>query len=124
MSLKNVPDPVYPQDKYFSYLGTQGEKGSGIGLQLCFEFIKMNKGDYRIISEKGNGTSFIFTCLAKKSKLGQNNKTSQTNKILYQIRIFICSEFQLTPSLTILYHNFLYPLSQTLFENQPLCIYE
>lgn len=52
---------IIDTDEYFSNPGTQGEKGAGIGLQLCIEFIKLNKGDYQIISEKGKGTNFIFT---------------------------------------------------------------
>jgi len=57
----DVKSKILDTDKYYSDSGTQGEKGSGLGLQLCFEFIKMNKGDYKIISEKGKGTNFIFT---------------------------------------------------------------
>ncbi|MEN8120692.1 MAG: tetratricopeptide repeat-containing sensor histidine kinase [Bacteroidota bacterium] len=52
---------ILDAEKHHSNPGTGGEKGSGLGLQLCFEFIKMNKGDYHIVSEKGKGTCFIFT---------------------------------------------------------------
>ena len=41
--------------------GTQGEKGSGLGLQLCKEFIEINKGRLEIESQKGAGSTFIFT---------------------------------------------------------------
>ena len=48
-------------EKYYSNQGTGGEQGSGLGLQLCFEFIKMNKGTYQIKSQIGKGTDFIFS---------------------------------------------------------------
>ena len=56
---------ILDRDEYFANPGTQGEKGAGIGLQLCIEFIKLNKGDYQIVSEKEKGTSFIFTLPCK-----------------------------------------------------------
>jgi signal transduction histidine kinase len=55
--LKNVLD----KDMYFSSFGTNQEKGTGVGLQLCFEFIKANGGIFRIISKKGEGTNFLFS---------------------------------------------------------------
>ncbi len=55
--LENVLD----KDMYFSSFGTKQEKGTGIGLQLCFEFIKANGGIYRIVSKKGEGTDFLFS---------------------------------------------------------------
>jgi signal transduction histidine kinase len=41
--------------------GTNGEKGSGLGLNLVREFIKINKGELFIESEKGKGSCFSFT---------------------------------------------------------------
>ncbi len=37
--------------------GTKNEKGSGLGLKICQEFISYNKGKFLIESEKGNGTT-------------------------------------------------------------------
>ncbi|MFC3414909.1 ATP-binding protein [Algoriphagus hitonicola] len=36
--------------------GTQQEKGSGLGLQVCKEFVRMSKGNLGIESEPGKGT--------------------------------------------------------------------
>lgn len=40
--------------------GTQGEKGTGIGLLLAYEFINKHHGSIDIKSEVGKGTSFII----------------------------------------------------------------
>lgn len=42
-------------------LGTSGEKGTGIGLKLCREFIEKLGGKIRVESTVGKGTDFIFT---------------------------------------------------------------
>ncbi len=41
--------------------GTSHEKGTGLGLLLCKEFIEKNKGQISIESELGVGTRFVFT---------------------------------------------------------------
>ncbi|SKA33831.1 Signal transduction histidine kinase [Chitinophaga eiseniae] len=41
--------------------GTAGERGSGIGLVLCAEFIRQNNGEITVESEPGKGTTFRLT---------------------------------------------------------------
>lgn len=41
--------------------GTKGEKGSGLGLMLCKEFIEINKGELKIKSKLQSGTKVSFT---------------------------------------------------------------
>ncbi len=44
-----------------SRLGTKDEKGSGLGLQLCKEFVEKQDGEITIQSAEGEGTTFSFT---------------------------------------------------------------
>lgn len=41
--------------------GTAGEKGTGLGLQLCFDLVKINGGEMHISSKEGEGTKVSFT---------------------------------------------------------------
>ncbi len=41
--------------------GTSSEEGTSLGLMICKEFILANKGEIKVDSEVGKGTSFTFT---------------------------------------------------------------
>jgi signal transduction histidine kinase len=51
---------LFRQDKHVSTYGTQGEKGTGLGLLLCQEMITKNGGKIWVESELGVGTAFKF----------------------------------------------------------------
>ncbi len=48
-------------DKSHSQKGTEGEVGTGLGLILCHEMITKLGGDIRVVSNKGEGSSFYIT---------------------------------------------------------------
>lgn len=41
--------------------GTENEKGTGLGLILCKEFIEKHNGEIRVESKIGKGTTFTFS---------------------------------------------------------------
>jgi len=41
--------------------GTENEKGTGLGLKLCYELVKINRGTITVESTEGEGTCFIIT---------------------------------------------------------------
>lgn len=51
---------LFVQHQNPSTHGTANEKGTGLGLMLCHDFIKQNNGSIHAESEKGKGTVFTF----------------------------------------------------------------
>lgn len=58
---KDVIDKLFKIEKSYTSVGTNGEKGTGLGLILCKEFIEKNKGQIGVESEYGKGSTFWFT---------------------------------------------------------------
>jgi len=44
-----------------STIGTRGEQGTGLGIQLCYNLVQVSKGKMNIKSTRGEGTTIIFT---------------------------------------------------------------
>lgn len=57
---------LFKYNKGFTTHGTANEKGSGIGLVLCKEFVEKNSGKIWLESELGIGTTFFFTLMKEK----------------------------------------------------------
>lgn len=52
---------VFDSQEHYTTYGTNNEKGSGLGVILCKEFIERHNGGMYIKSEKNSGTKFSFT---------------------------------------------------------------
>lgn len=52
---------LFKIDAFHSTPGTHNEKGTGLGLLLCKEFVELHGGSIRIESEAGKGSNFSFT---------------------------------------------------------------
>jgi len=52
---------LFSFDTIFTTNGTAGEKGTGLGLPLCKEFVERNEGKIWVETIPGKGSKFIFT---------------------------------------------------------------
>lgn len=52
------------QDFHFTTYGTNNEKGSGLGLMLCKDFVGQHEGELWLESDEGKGTTFFFSLKA------------------------------------------------------------
>lgn len=61
---KGIPADIQTRllknNEYITTFGTRNEKGSGLGLILCRDFIEMNKGKFCFSSQEGVGSTFYF----------------------------------------------------------------
>ena len=59
----DVKNMIFEKTIGYSTRGTANEKGTGLGLILCKEFVERNGGAIWVQSELGNGSKFYFTVL-------------------------------------------------------------
>ncbi|MFA9388710.1 MAG: two-component regulator propeller domain-containing protein [Prolixibacteraceae bacterium] len=58
---QNVREKLFVVAENKSLTGTEGEKGTGLGLIICNEFIQRNNGEIGVTSELDKGSTFYFT---------------------------------------------------------------
>lgn len=59
----HVLDKLFQYHENISSYGTSGEKGTGLGLMLCKEFVQSNGGTLEVNSKPGEGTTIRFSLL-------------------------------------------------------------
>lgn len=57
---------IFDKTSYETTYGTNNEKGSGVGLKLCIDFVEKNGGKIWVESVEGSGSKFCFTLPANK----------------------------------------------------------
>lgn len=58
---KEIVSKLFELDDTYSEIGTDGEKGTGLGLIICKEFIEKNNGEIWVESEKNKGSTFYVS---------------------------------------------------------------
>ncbi len=68
---QEVMSKLFTSEVVKSNTGTAGERGTGIGLSLCNEFVKEHSGSIDVKSEPGKGSEFIVKIPARKKYLSK-----------------------------------------------------
>lgn len=67
-------EKLFRLDVHHTTLGTNEEKGTGLGLLLCKEFVEKNRGSISVESEIGKGSTFRFILPKKKEENEEKEK--------------------------------------------------
>ena len=58
-------EKIFSIEENRSTQGTAGETGTGLGVIVCKEFVERNRGNIRVISTVGEGTTFVISLPSK-----------------------------------------------------------
>jgi signal transduction histidine kinase len=62
---------LFTSGEMSSMPGTENEKGTGLGLKLCYELVQINKGTISVESKEGEGSCFSITLPGDATKPGE-----------------------------------------------------
>lgn len=77
ISEENLPK-LFRIDVHHTTIGTSNEKGTGLGLILCKEFVEKNGGNIKVESTIEEGSRFTFTL----PKSGKKDLIAEENKVI------------------------------------------
>ena len=66
---------LFVLDKHFSRKGTEGEEGTGLGLIIVREILKMHSREVFLVSQKGKGTTITFSLPLVRESFSNHNGT-------------------------------------------------
>lgn len=78
---KKDAEQLFRPEVHFTRQGTRAEKGTGLGLTLCYEVVKKYGGHLTVDSEKGRGTTFCFTLPPDRTETGRKAKERVEEKL-------------------------------------------
>ncbi len=76
----DVQERLLREEGEFTTYGTRGERGTGLGLKLCRDFVRLNQGKFWFESKLGHGSTFSFTLPTVQNGLPKNTMAEATMK--------------------------------------------
>ncbi|MFO7999731.1 MAG: AAA family ATPase [Marinilabilia sp.] len=73
-----VQKKLFGLEEILSTEGTQAEKGTGLGLILCKEFVDRHKGEIWVESRENEGTTFYFTIPGREDEEGKKYSSGES----------------------------------------------
>jgi len=82
---EDIANKLFTWSKKVSCVGTQLEKGTGIGLLICKEFIEKHSGSLTFVTDLKKGTTFFFTIPMSNTETNENLRMSSIDESVVQM---------------------------------------